>query len=76
MLAAVLGNISCFVDQVGPGVCCLVYSTILTKGVENMQADFDFDGIALVNEYGYASQELLNTMLVGRGCSNVHDGDK
>ncbi len=41
-----------------------------------MQTDFDFDGIALVNEYGYASQELLNTMLVGRGCSNVHDGDK
>ncbi len=57
-------------------MCCLVYSTILTKGVKNMQADFDFDGIALVNEYGYASQELLNTMLVGRGCSNVHDGDK
>ena len=30
----------------------------------------------LINEYGYASQELLNTMLVGRAASNVHDGDK
>ena len=55
VLSAVLGNIACFVDQVGPGVCCLVYSTILSKGVEQMQADFDFDGITLVNEYGYAS---------------------
>lgn len=41
-----------------------------------MLDDFDFEGIALVNEYGYASQELLNTMMVGRACSNVHDGDK
>jgi len=41
-----------------------------------MANDFDFDGIGLVNEYGYASQELLNTMLVGRAVSNVHDGDK
>ena len=41
-----------------------------------MLDDFDFEGIALVNEYGYASQELINTMLIGRACSNVHDGDK
>lgn len=40
-----------------------------------MEADFDFE-VGLINEYGYASQELLNTMLVGRGCSNVHDGDR
>ena len=36
----------------------------------------DMPDCALINEYGYASQELLNTMLVGRGSSNVHDGDK
>jgi len=40
-----------------------------------MEADFDFE-ITLINEYGYASQELINTMLVGRASSNVHDGDK
>ena len=40
-----------------------------------MEADFDFE-ITLINEYGYASKELINTMLVGRSSSNVHDGDK
>jgi|Transcript_7405 hypothetical protein len=34
------------------------------------------EGCALINEHGYASQELINIMLVGRACSNVHDGDK
>ena len=34
------------------------------------------EGCCLTNEHGYASQELLNTMLVGRAASNVHDGDK
>lgn len=38
--------------------------------------DVDMEGTALVNEYGYASQELINSMLVGKACSNVHDGDK
>ena len=36
----------------------------------------DLPDICLINEYGYASQELLNTMLVGRAATNVHDGDK
>ena len=54
----------------------LVYSAILSKGVAELTADMDMDGITLVNEHGYASQELINTMLVGRGASNVHDGDK
>ena len=75
MLSAVLGNISTFVSEKGPGVACLVYSVILTKGVAEMEADFDFE-IGLINEYGYASQELINTMLVGKACSNCHDGDK
>ena len=72
---AVQGNIGAFVDETGPGVVCLVYSVILSKGVDEMEADFDFE-ITLINEYGYASQELINTMLVGRSTSNCHDGDK
>ena len=36
----------------------------------------DMEDITLVNEYGYASQELINTMLVGKAASNTHDGDK
>ena len=62
-------------DQQGPGVVSLVYSVMLSKGIAEMEADFDYE-ITLVNEYGYASQELINTMLVGRSATNVHDGDK
>lgn len=36
----------------------------------------DMPDCSLINEYGYASQELLNTMLVGTGSTNVHDGNK
>ena len=54
----------------------LVYSVVLSKGIQELTGDMDMDGITLVNEMGYASQELINTMLVGRGSSNCHDGDK
>lgn len=33
-------------------------------------------GSTLLNEHGYASQEIINLMLVGQAKSNVHDGDK
>lgn len=36
----------------------------------------DMIGSTLINEHGYASQEIINIMLVGEAKSNVHDGDK
>jgi hypothetical protein len=36
----------------------------------------DMLGNTLLNEHGYASQELINLMLIGKAKSNVHDGDK
>jgi hypothetical protein len=30
---------------------------------------------SLLTEHGYASQELINIMLVGKATSNVFDGD-
>ena len=65
-----------FCGRTGPGVVCLVFSVMLTVGLEQIMKDVDMEGTALVNEYGYASQELINSMLVGKACSNVHDGDK
>ena len=72
---AVRANLTSFIAEVGPGVVCLVYSVILTKGAAELTADMDMENIVLINEYGYASQELINTMLVGRASTNVHDGD-
>lgn len=54
----------------------LVYSVILTKGCDAIIKDFDMEETCLINEHGYASQELINVMLVGKAASNVHNGDK
>ena len=54
VLGSILGNLGTFVDEKGHGVVCLVYSVMLSKGIEQMEADFDFE-ISLINEYGYAS---------------------
>ena len=55
VLAAVRSNLSAFLRETGPGVVCLVYSVILTKGVQELTADMDMEDIVLINEYGYAS---------------------
>lgn len=49
---------------------------MLTKGLENIAPDMDMENSTLVNEHGYASQEIINIMLVGKAVTNVHDGDK
>ena len=58
------------------GVILLVYSVILSRGVERIRSDMDMAGCTLINEHGYASQEMVNLMLVGEAKSNVHDGDR
>jgi len=47
----------------------------MTRGVQNIRSDMDLEGNSLLNEHGYACQELINLMLVGEARSNVHDGD-
>lgn len=54
----------------------LVYSIILTKGIQNIIDDMDVQDNSLLTEHGYASQELINIMLVGKAVSNVFNGDK
>lgn len=58
------------------GVILLVYSAILTRGVQNIINDMDMAGNTLLNEHGYASQEIINLMLSGGAKSNVHDGER
>jgi ubiquitin carboxyl-terminal hydrolase MINDY-3/4 len=55
---------------------CLVYSVILTRGIKGVDEDKDIADMTLINEHGYASQELVNTMVTGKAASNCHDGDK
>ena len=58
------------------GIILLVYSIILTRGIDNIRSDMDMAGNTLLNEHGYASQELINLMLSGQAKSNVHDGER
>jgi hypothetical protein len=73
--AAVSQNIDSFMRAKGPGVVLLVYSVILTRGIMNIDQDKDMLDNKLINEHGYASQELINCMTTGMATSNPHDGD-
>ena len=36
----------------------------------------DLEGSTLINEHGYASQEIINLMVTSKEKSNVHDVDR
>lgn len=69
-------NLSYFTQPEGHGAILLVYSVILSRGIKNVFDDMDMRENSLLTEHGYASQELLNIILVGKATSNVFDGDK
>ena len=69
-------NIGYFTQQDGHGAILLVYSVILTRGLQNILDDMDMKENSLLTEHGYASQEFINIILVGKATSNVFDGDK
>jgi hypothetical protein len=48
-------NINYFASADGHGVILLVYSVILTKGLDNIKSDMDIQDNALLTEHGYAS---------------------
>ncbi len=60
----------------GHGCILLVYSIILTRGINNILSDMDMRENSLLTEHGYASQELINIILIGKATSNVFDGDQ
>jgi hypothetical protein len=68
-------NLNYYTQPDGNGVILLVYSVILTKGIQNIINDMDMKENSLLTEHGYASQELINIMLVGKAASNVFDGE-
>lgn len=53
-----------------------LYSVLLTRGIENVKEDMDNTESHLIGTDGYASQEIVNLLLIGRAVSNVFDGDK
>lgn len=52
----------------------LLYSLLLTHGVEAIAAEWDDASCALLGSHSYCSQELVNLLLLGAASSNVFDG--
>lgn len=56
------------------GVLQLLYSVMLTRGVENVKAELNDPSEPLIdNTYGYGSQSLINLMLTGSATAHVFD---
>ena len=75
VLTAVRNSIGVYRADGGPGVPLLLYSLTLTRGLAMIGRDADFP-TALIMQNGYCSQELVNLVLLGRGHSNVFDGER
>lgn len=59
------------------GVLLFMYSVLLTKRLEAIEAELLDTSEPLIHEvYGYASQALINLMLTGRAVLNVWDNDQ
>ena len=72
-------EVSYFMQKDGGGVVCLVYSCLLSRGLEEVENDMDSNfGQApkMIGNHGYANQEMVNLFLTGYATSNLFDGEK
>ncbi|CAM9459860.1 unnamed protein product, partial [Ascophyllum nodosum] len=79
MEALVYENFHYFTERKGHGAILLVYSCLLSRGIHLVRDDMDNnfgEPGPLVDRHGYASQELVNLLLLGRAHSNVFDGQR
>ncbi|CAM9626446.1 unnamed protein product [Chrysoparadoxa australica] len=77
--ALISGSLADFKRERGLGVVLLVYSCILTRGIDQAIADMDQgfeEAPTLIAQHGYASQELVNLFLIGAAHTNVFDNEK
>lgn len=73
---AVNRHMSVFTAETGSGCVILLYSLLLTRGLENVETDKDAGGGQLLNAHGYSSQEIVNLLLTGIACTNTFNGDQ
>ena len=75
VLSALRSFLGSYTRANGPGIALLLYSLTLTRGIAMVGQDADFP-TQLIAANGYCSQELVNLILIGRGHSNVFDGEQ
>jgi len=60
----------------GKGGCILLlYSVILTHGIDKIRSEMDEEGARLLGLHGYCTQEMINLLLQGVATSNAFDND-
>jgi len=60
-----------FQNNMGKGCILLLYSAVLSRGIDQIKEDMDEVGCTLMANHGYCSQELVNLLLVGYAAQNV-----
>ena len=65
-----------FTEPAGCGIPLVVYSALLSRGLECVAGDMDqgFGACTMIGKHNYATQELVNLLLTGAAHSNVFDG--
>jgi len=71
----IAANLHSFQKETGPGVCFLVYSIMLSHGIEECRKEMDETSNRLIVDYGYCAQELVNLCTLGKAVSHVHSGE-
>eukprot|EP00949_MAST-11_sp_MAST-11-sp1_P000576 g576.t1 len=73
--ATIAANFPSFTDPEGFGVAALTYSAIFSRGLDNVVSDRD-EEISLIDRHNYASQSLVNLLLVGKAVNQAFDGER
>lgn len=69
-------RLAAFTRPGGSGVALFVYSLLLTRGLDAIRSEMDCSSSPLIDRRGYCSQELVNSLCIGRAVSNVFDGER
>ena len=78
LLETIKDELAMFMKKEGGGVVCLVYSCLLSRGLENVASDMDtnFGQVPkMIGSHSYANQELVNLFLTGCATSNLFNGE-
>ncbi|KAK3923018.1 Inactive ubiquitin carboxyl-terminal hydrolase MINDY-4B [Frankliniella fusca] len=63
-----------FTDDPGPGTLLLLYSAVLTRGCDKVQADLEDEKACLVTTAEEGPQTIVTLLLVGRATPYLHNG--
>jgi hypothetical protein len=76
LFSGVYHHRSYFLGRSNHGVALLMYSLILSKGIERILEEIDSPDHPLIGVHGHCTQELVNLFITGQATSNCFDGKR